>query len=612
MNGYAASKASFAHEEKLALIDERSLSEVESDSGRIDLDGRFTTIPWISTAKAYSRGLRLSSWGHLLRRTGLFLLPSFIQPRLLTTIRERHSGPDWGSHNPGGGAGGGSGGKLGPTAYLDGMRGLAALFVFFCHYFYTQFAVHEGWGHNGAHRDFWRLPGVRLLYAGPSMVCVFFIVSGYALSLKPLRQLRARQYDGLARTLTSFTFRRAFRLYLPTLASTFLVLVLLRLGCFEGTRAFADDPAFMRNVHETHPPLPEPTFAAQVRHWAWQMFDFAHVWSWEKNGGSTQYDVHLWTIPVEFRCSMVLFLVLLATARLRTAARFAVVAAFALFVLRSDRWEMLLFLAGLVFAELDLIRGAHGGPSERERAAAAAAHRPHYHHGGYRHVPSASIASIASSVASSVVSSGPTSPSLLPFSEKDKETLGVGIGSGSTSSGASEKNNSNNNNGTLMTASTFWALLSLPGLWLMSTSDDGPAGVPGFDFLAGGIPGWFTEGYRYWQMWGAAAFVFCAARSPGFWQRRVFDAAPVQYLGRVSYALYLMHGPVTHTAGFRVQRWAYALTGVDGPQYYRGVALHAAVNIPLVLWAADVFWRAVDAPIVRFTRWLEGKLSVEE
>ncbi|KAI1762836.1 acyltransferase [Hypoxylon sp. FL1150] len=547
MNGYAVSRASLSHEEKLSLIDDRPLSDVESESARMDLEGQFSSIHWAATAKAYCHGLRLSSWSSTILRMGVFLLPSFFQHR---SARERFRTE-----------------KLHPTAYLDGMRGLAALFVFFCHYFYTAFKIAEGWGHDGVNHEIWRLPFIRLLYSGPSMVCVFFVISGYALSLKPLKQARSRSFDGFSQTMTSFIFRRFFRLYLPPFISTFGVLILLRLGVYELTRDFSSDRTYVRNVVEHHPVLEETT-QKQLWHWMREMYDFVHVWGWEKFGGATGYDVHLWTIPVEFRCSMMLFLVMLGTARLRTGVRLLCLAVLMWFVLRSDRWEMLLFLSGMAIAELDLIRGAH------------------LHHEPSPRPPPPPPPPPPSS------SSPPASPPLLPL---DKTS--------DSSSPAAKRRHS-------CTGSFWWTLLSIPALYMMSEPDAGPSGVPGWEYLETLIPAWFSDKYRYYQMIGSILFVSCAARSAGW--RRFFCYPFVQYFGRISYALYLMHGPVTHTVGFLVQRRVWDRVGTVGYAYNWGMLVAGVINIPLVIWVADVFWRAVDAPTVRFAKWLEVKMSIAE
>lgn len=557
---------------------------IEDRGGCLDADGEAEAylgkIHWAATARAYS--------SLLLRRTAVFLLPSFTHSRFSPARERRSNNNNDNSNNQNSNDNGSSEGSsnnassgiktLSPTAYLDGMRGLAAFFVFFCHYFYTSFFIAEGYNWlpppppDAAPQSststpiskwtsYWRLPFIRLLYSGPSMVCVFFVISGYALSLRPLQLARKRGNEAaFARTTSSLVFRRFFRLYLPPLLSTLGVALLLNAGAYEGTREFVRDRRFVRNVIEHHPVRLE-TLSAQLRHWAAEMWAFFHIWSWANHAGSTQYDVHLWTIPLEFRCSMVLFLVLVGTARLRENVRLVVVAALSWYVLRCDRWEMLLFFAGMTIAELDLRRNAHDAGNGGRGAGAGS-------------------------------SSPPTLQ--LPFDEKEKKT--------------DDRGSSSQDGGSKSTEDSFWSLVSVFALYLLSCPDAGPWDVPGWRYLGTLIPAWFTEKYRFWQVVGACLFVFCAARSRG-WQR-FFELPAIQYLGHLSYAIYLMHGPVTHVLGYPVQRWAWGITGTEGSAYKNGVALAAVINIPLVVWAADIFWRAVDMPTVRFAKWLESKLTV--
>ncbi|RWA06104.1 hypothetical protein EKO27_g9005 [Xylaria grammica] len=517
------------------LVDDRSLSGSDSDSDGSsiwgEVEARFGRIQWAATAKAYSN--------LVLRRLAVLLLPSFTHHRF-SPARERRGDS---TSNGGGGAK-----ALSPTAYLDGMRGLAAFFVFFCHYFYTAFFIAEGYGWlprpppdsdappptTSKYTSLWRLPFVRLLYSGPSMVCVFFVISGYALSLRPLQLARKRNSEAFARTTSSLVFRRFFRLYLPPIISTLGVALLLRWGAYEGTREFIKDRTFTKNVIEFHP-MRLPSLSAQLTHWAHEMWAFVHIWSWANHAGATQYDVHLWTIPLEFRCSMVLFLVLVGTRGYGTI------------------WEMLLFLAGMTIAELDLRRNAHDGHEGRGSSAGPSSSQPTLQ---------------------------------LPLDEKTKPLPPP----------PHERS----------TADSFWTLVSVFALYLLSCPDAGPWDVPGWRYLGTLIPIWFTEKYRFWQVVGACLFVFCAARSRSW--RRFFELPPIQYLGHLSYAVYLMHGPVTHILGYPIQRWAWGITGVEGSAFKHGVALAAIFNIPLVIWAADIFWRAVDMPTVRFAKWLESKL----
>ena len=204
-------------------------------------------------------------WRMLPYRLLVFLIPSFLHGRL---AREQVLRP---AH------------KITPTAYLDGMRGVAALFVYFCHYSYQAFTIAPSWGY-AENWSILKLPILRLWYQGPTAVCVFFVISGYALSYKPLKLIRARSMDDFATTMSSLTFRRVIRLYLPTAASTLMVVCLLQLGVYEWTRDFANDQTYMKNIVEPHPERLEGIYV-QLVDWVWKMFEFIHVFDWNLYGG---------------------------------------------------------------------------------------------------------------------------------------------------------------------------------------------------------------------------------------------------------------------------------------------------------------------------------------
>ncbi len=281
MNGHAASRQSLSHEEKMGLLDERTLSDVESEgsgSTTVDVESRpiFDSAKppsYTSFAAVPSEFLRLTLWRSLIVRTFVFLTPSFLQGR---HAREQICPA-----------------KLSPTAYLDGMRGLAALFVFFCHYFYQAFVIAEGWGCDTTNYHILKLPFLRLWYQGPPAVCVFFVISGYALSYRPLKLIRSRSFADFSTTMSSLVFRRGIRLYLPTAISTFMIIGLLRIGAYEWTREFANDRTYMKIIVEPHPARMESAYA-QYRDWAIHMFRFVHVFGWDKFGGSTCKNQSQW------------------------------------------------------------------------------------------------------------------------------------------------------------------------------------------------------------------------------------------------------------------------------------------------------------------------------
>lgn len=203
-------------------------------------------------------------------------------------------------------------------AALDGLRGIACLFVFNEHFTYNySHNLLYGYGVEGR-RSVVQWPFIRVFWSGFSMVAIFFVISGYVLSYKPLRQIRARQAAQLQHALASSVFRRAIRLYLPSMIAVVICGLLTWTGAFTyATGVTHSEKATPFQLHESTPPHYD-SFVGQLGDAiknAWWMTFF---WRWDSTTTPGDYDLHLWTIPTEFRCSMVLFLTLIATSRLRT------------------------------------------------------------------------------------------------------------------------------------------------------------------------------------------------------------------------------------------------------------------------------------------------------
>lgn len=243
------------------------------------------------------------------------------------------------------------------TAHLDSMRGLAAFAVFLCHLSYTTFDIGHTYGAGRAgqeneNKNLLQMPIIRLIYSGPPMVAIFFVISGYALSYKPLKQMRRKDMENLTKSLTSSVFRRVLRLFLPCVASTFIIVCLTRLGIYKLTQDFAND---VRAVHEDHY-WTAPTFWIQLSDWIHQLFDSINVFDWSLYAGAVRIDPHLWTIPAELRCSMTLFVTHLLVARMSSRRRLSTMVFLLIWGTYWDRWDMLPFWAGAILAELDLMK----------------------------------------------------------------------------------------------------------------------------------------------------------------------------------------------------------------------------------------------------------------
>jgi len=115
-----ASAHGLDYEEKATLLSDKSPSDMEGAVHRVDLTPRFpinTHYAGQWTRTTWDSHRALPNLPTLLRRAAIFLLPSFIQP--LFSPSSKQQPPSRGR-------------RPGPTAYLDGVRGLAALSVFFC------------------------------------------------------------------------------------------------------------------------------------------------------------------------------------------------------------------------------------------------------------------------------------------------------------------------------------------------------------------------------------------------------------------------------------------------------------------------------------------------
>ncbi|GKT84094.1 hard surface induced protein [Colletotrichum tofieldiae] len=428
-----------------------------------------------------------------------FLLPSFVQRRLR---------PNDFKHR-----------RLYPTSWLDGLRGVASLIVFFCHFtekhvgWYTARAYGIADENDHVTSSPLQLPFLRVVYSGRPMVHIFFVISGFVLSLKSLKQARKHDYDGLHRTLSSSVFRRGFRLFLPTTASTFMIMVMIRLGW-------------------TGSPL--PTLWEQLVDWQNAVWRITFSWQWD----ITQilpYDVHLWTIPIEFSHSLLLFVVLTGVSRMKTYLRLASVFAIMVYCLKCGHWAGFEFLGGMGLAEVGLIQEAR-----RERVAAATHNKE------------------ASDMEASVASDSSSSP----IATRIFKTFLVG--------------------------NLIFALFV--------------AGWPNqkADITPGMSPLWHNTMDPFFTM--------------GATSSRSLDCR--HYLADISYALYLVHGPVLDVFSHRWMPYIWALVGGRDETGMLGRLVAwiigvVALGVPVV-WGSDVFWRTIDVKSVELARWIEGRCTRDE
>ncbi|KAF3930291.1 hypothetical protein ABW20_dc0109488 [Dactylellina cionopaga] len=174
-------------------------------------------------------------------------------------------------------------------------------------------------------------------------------------------------------------------------------------------------------------------------------------------------------------------------------------------------------------------------------------------------------------------------------------------------------------------------LLLTTGLFLGSYPQNPPPEdqnvTTGFVTLYYLTPLLYEETFRFWTMIAGMMIVFALMYLPRI--QAVLNTRLIQYMGKISFALYLVHGSITRSLGYAFCHWGWRvlkLTDVplvpldyknphdriimDRIDLMKGgvVVVGFMIVMPVTLWLADIFWRVVDMPSVRFARWVETKL----
>lgn len=461
------------------------------------------------------------------RRLLRYLVPSFLNNRL---ARQPSSTGD--ASNPK---------TTTKVSTLDGLRGVACLLVFSEHYTYNfSNTLLFGYGVE-ERRELIQYPFIRIFFSGFSMVAIFFVISGYVLSYKPLQQMRSRKNHDLFKTLTSSVFRRGFRLFLPPIIATWIAGFLVYLGAFRAGKAVWLQGNNYYHLHEPPPPeyqglLNQMRDAVLCSSW------ILNIWDWNNDLISVgDYDLHTWTLPIEFRCSMALFLVHMATARLRQKFRLLANVSIIIFCILSNRIHINLFFAGMLIADLDMSRQSASG-------------------------------------------------TILPESQDSPASR-------------------------LKAGSTGWLALFFIGIYLASVPVLGYESTLGYMTLCSWVPPSIHEKAWFIRSVGAVFITWSAANSETL--KPFFTNRISTYLGQVSFALYLVHGNVLKSIQYASMPWLYWIAGVEDIKTVSTKSLVTAwligllLVLPVTFWLSDLFWRGVDIPCVRFSRWLEGKLTDE-
>ncbi|EXJ78797.1 hypothetical protein A1O1_09199 [Capronia coronata CBS 617.96] len=424
--------------------------------------------------------------------------------------------------------------KLHRTAYLDGLRGFASLLVYCLH--------HQLWNHSGlalesafgfdGHYYLACLPIVRIFFTGGHLaVSIFFVISGYVLSAKPLALSHSGDYNKLAENVGSALFRRWLRLYIPVVGVTFVVAMM--------PHVFGIQANFS----------PEQTWRDELWKWYCDFKNVSFVW---RLGGVPwlSYHFHSWSIPYEFRGSITIYTAVMAFSRCTKTARLCCeVGLIIYFLYIADGALFAMFTAGMLLGDLDQLAERQQLPQWMSSLKRFQSHIFH-----------------------------------VLF------VLGLVLGGCPT---------------------------HVDDIQFLKDS-------PGWGHFAFLVPQAVYDYKWFFLFWASVFTVASIPRIP--WLKSFFEGRFCQYLGRISFALYMVHGPVLWTLGIRL----YAATGlaqdwqipevpgwVDrvrlphiGPM---GLELNFLVPnlilLPVTLWLAEIGTTLLDEPSIKVSRWLYEKAT---
>ncbi|KAI7785542.1 hypothetical protein LA080_006963 [Diaporthe eres] len=429
--------------------------------------------------------------------------------------------------------------KVTSTSYLNGLRGVACLIVY--NYHVTVLWYPDLKGTLGL------VPFANFALAGHGATMIFFVLSGFVLAYSPLSKMSSPRGaseavdSALLTSLWSSTIRRGFRLFTPLVGLALLLSVI----------------TFFTSVYGPSPGLEwaqvQPKTLGTYFHHLYsyvQMVSFLmDPFTW----GTVQPASleHAWTLPFEYRGSLVVFLLCVAGARLTPRCRKLFLVVFALWALHWIRWDVFCFTAGMFLAELRF--------------------RPLF--------PSSSSSPPTTS------SAGPK-PEPLPHSSADNLTprrpwdrlarafpLRPAIG----------------------------LLALVPSVIVCAWPDGGAVlGIEPYATLhAAFTPGHYggvDVDFLYASVGAVAVLASLEALPPLQW---LLSTAPFRYLGEISFSFYLLHLLlINSTSAYTI----VFLTHTCGFGYGSAFALMWFVTAGAIVLAADLFWRGVDETSVRLSR----------
>ena len=152
----------------------------------------------------------------------------------------------------------------------------------------------------------------------------------------------------------------------------------------------------------------------------------------------------------------------------------------------------------------------------------------------------------------------------------------------------------------------LWIMLFTIGLYLGSSPSSDAENTPGYRYLMALVPSTWSEKHAFWKSIGGILIVWSIKRSVDL--QPYFTSRFAQYMGKISFAFYLIHGPVLHSLGYTIMPTIWSWTGKETVcAWSTGLVIGGSVCLAIVIWLADVWTRVVDERCVSFARWVERK-----
>lgn len=274
----------------------------------------------LSTCHRHVLETHSSSWGKILMRIGISILsfPLCLIPRRGRPVKQKTT------H------------EMHPLAYLTGLRGYMAITI--C----TSHIMARTW--KWIPDSIIAIPWLQFPFRGSSACRItFFWVSGYVVTYKAIGLMQKRRTGQLLDNLSSLAFRRYLRLMLPVLPVMFVTTMLVSAGIAVMPAKIANDGP---NANVRSRPL---------QYWLKDvgrlMDPFTKIVGFCDGLTGPKLLPHLWTLPVEFRSSMILCVLCIATCKFTSRNRKVLIwLAVPVFVYWQAFWAAMAWI-GMWFAE---------------------------------------------------------------------------------------------------------------------------------------------------------------------------------------------------------------------------------------------------------------------